>query len=105
MNNSRMDTAVGKLGRVVVVRLKPGTDVLAGLAEACEEYGISNGVILSAIGLYQPIADWGGAGATVPLTGFGYALAKGVRLAFIQEGGTAEESFIPPFDLTGVQLD
>lgn len=31
-----------------------------------------------------------------------YALAKGVRLAFIQEGGTAKESFIPPFDLTGV---
>lgn len=39
------------------------------------------GVLLSAIGLYQPIADWGGAGATVPLTGFGHALAKGVKKA------------------------
>ena len=44
------------------------------------------GVILSAGGLYQPIADWGGAGATVPLTGFGHALAKGVREAVAQKG-------------------
>ena len=55
MNNSRMETAVGKLGRVVVVRLKPGADVLAGLAEACEEYGISNGVIMSAIGSLKDV--------------------------------------------------
>ena len=44
------------------------------------------GVILSAVGLYQPIADWGGAGATVPLTGFGHAQAKGVREAVAQKG-------------------
>jgi stage V sporulation protein AE len=44
------------------------------------------GVILSAVGLYKPIADWGGAGATVPLTGFGYALAKGVQKAVAQSG-------------------
>ena len=44
------------------------------------------GVILSAVGLCQPIADWGGAGATVPLTGFGHALAKGVREAVAQKG-------------------
>ena len=44
------------------------------------------GVLLSALGLYQPIADWGGAGATVPLTGFGHALAKGVKEAVAQKG-------------------
>ena len=44
------------------------------------------GVLLSALGLYQPIADWGGAGATVPLTGFGHALAKGVAKAIAEEG-------------------
>ena len=44
------------------------------------------GVILSALGLYQPIADWGGAGATVPLTGFGHALAKGVKKAIAKDG-------------------
>ena len=44
------------------------------------------GVVLSALGLYQPIADWGGAGATVPLTGFGYALAKGVQKAVQEQG-------------------
>ena len=35
------------------------------------------GVVLTAVGVYQPIVDWAKAGATVPLTGFGYALAKG----------------------------
>ena len=44
------------------------------------------GVLLSALGLYQPIADWGGAGATVPLTGFGFLLAKGVKEAVAQQG-------------------
>ena len=42
------------------------------------------GVILDAFGLYQPLIDWAGAGASVPLTGFGSVLAKGVRTA-VQE--------------------
>ena len=45
-----MEMAQGKLGRVVALRLKPGTDVLLGLEEACKRSGINNGVILSAIG-------------------------------------------------------
>lgn len=44
------------------------------------------GVILGAIGFYQPIVDYAGAGATVPLTGFGYNLAKGVKEAVTQDG-------------------
>ena len=44
------------------------------------------GVLLSALGLYQPLVDWGGAGATVPLTGFGYSLAKGVAKAVGEKG-------------------
>ena len=40
---------------------------------------VTAGVILSAIGLYKPVADFAGAGASVPLTGFGHALAEGVR--------------------------
>jgi len=44
------------------------------------------GVILSAIGLYQPIADLAGAGASVPLTGFGHLLAKGVKEAIGEQG-------------------
>ena len=39
------------------------------------------GVILSALGIYQPLIDFAGAGATVPLSGFGHLLAKGVRNA------------------------
>ena len=38
---------------------------------------VSAGVVLTALGLYQKLAEIGGAGATVPLTGFGYSLAKG----------------------------
>lgn len=44
------------------------------------------GVLLGALGLYQPIAEFAGAGATVPLTGFGSTLAKGVKEA-VQEDG------------------
>ena len=44
------------------------------------------GVILGAVGVYQPLADWAGAGATVPLTGFGNALAKGVKEAVAEKG-------------------
>ena len=47
---------------------------------------VVTGVLLSAIGIYQPLADWGGAGATVPLTGFGHALAKGVEKAVAEQG-------------------
>lgn len=44
------------------------------------------GVVLGALGLYQPLVDWGGAGATIPLTGFGNTLAKGVREAVGKDG-------------------
>ena len=44
------------------------------------------GVILGALGIYAPLADWAGAGATVPLTGFGNLLAKGVREAVESDG-------------------
>lgn len=44
------------------------------------------GVLLGAVGLYQPIADFAGAGATVPLTGFGNTLAKGVKEAVKEKG-------------------
>lgn len=44
------------------------------------------GVILGAIGIYEPLVEFAGAGATVPLTGFGNTLAKGVREAIHQTG-------------------
>ena len=47
---------------------------------------VVTGVLLGAVGVYQPIADWGGAGASVPLTGFGFALAKGVKKAVAEQG-------------------
>ena len=44
------------------------------------------GVLLTAIGVYEPIVKWGGAGATVPLLGFGYSLAKGAEKAVQEQG-------------------
>lgn len=44
------------------------------------------GVILGAVGIYQPLIDWAGAGAAVPLTGFGNTLAKGVKKAVASDG-------------------
>ena len=44
------------------------------------------GVILGGFGIYQPLVDWAGAGATIPLTGFGNTLAKGVRDAVDEKG-------------------
>ena len=38
---------------------------------------VTAGVVLGAVGVYQPLADWAGAGATIPLTGFGNSLAQG----------------------------
>ena len=47
---------------------------------------VVSGVVLGAVGVYKPLADWAGAGATVPLTGFGYSLAKGVKEAVAEKG-------------------
>ena len=79
MINDAMETAVGGLSRVLAIRLKPGTDVLLGLEEACKANGIKNGVILSAIGSLQdphfcnpaelPTKAGYGYGETLHLTG------------------------------------
>ena len=44
------------------------------------------GVILGGIGLYEPLTEFAGAGASVPLTGFGYLISKGVREAVDEKG-------------------
>ena len=71
--------ALCMVGQVLVdrTRLTPAR-ILSGYVVA--------GVVLSAVGLYQPLVDFAGAGATVPLTGFGHLLAKGVREAVRQDG-------------------
>ncbi len=67
------------LGQILIdrTRLTPAR-ILSGYVVA--------GVVLSALGLYQPLVDFAGAGATVPLTGFGHLLAKGVREAVQRDG-------------------
>ncbi len=47
---------------------------------------VTSGVILTALGIYEPIVKFGGAGATTPIVGFGYSLAKGVMKG-VQEHG------------------
>lgn len=44
------------------------------------------GVVLGGIGVYQPLVDWAGAGATVPLTGFGNTLVQGTKEAIREQG-------------------
>ena len=47
---------------------------------------VVSGSILGFLGIYQPFVEWAGAGATVPLTGFGYNLCKGVEKAVSEKG-------------------
>lgn len=47
---------------------------------------VVSGVVLGGLGLYKYVVEFGGAGATVPLTGFGYLLAKGVEKAVQEQG-------------------
>ena len=47
---------------------------------------VVTGVILGGLGIYQPLVDFAGAGATVPLTGFGWLLSKGVKEAIAEKG-------------------
>lgn len=47
---------------------------------------VVSGLVLSGLGLYQPLTDWAGAGASIPLTGFGSTLAKGVKQAVAETG-------------------
>lgn len=47
---------------------------------------VCTGAVLGAIGLYEPFLEWAGCGASVPLTGFGYNLWKGIREAVDQYG-------------------
>lgn len=44
------------------------------------------GVVLGAVGIYKPIVDFAGGGATVPLTGFGYTISEGIRKAVDSDG-------------------
>ena len=67
------------LGELLVLRTKlTPARILVGY--------IAAGVALSALGLYAPVVEFAGAGATVPLTGFGHALAQGVKHA-VEESG------------------
>lgn len=47
---------------------------------------VVSGVVLGALGLYKPLVDYAGGGATVPLTGFGYLIAEGVKKAVRADG-------------------
>lgn len=47
---------------------------------------VTAGVLLGALGIYRPLVDYAGAGATVPLCGFGWALSEGVRKAVEEQG-------------------
>lgn len=67
------------IGQMLILKTKlTSARILVGYVTA--------GVILGALGLYKPLIDFAGAGATVPLTGFGYLLAKGAMEAAQTDG-------------------
>ena len=67
------------IGKILLMKTKlTSARILVGYVVA--------GVILGALGLYKPLIDFAGAGATVPLTGFGYLLAKGAMDAVKDQG-------------------
>ena len=74
---------VGGLICVVVQILMDNTKLLPGRIMVIL---VCTGAVLGAVGIYEPFAKWAGAGATVPLTGFGNLLAKGVREAVNKNG-------------------
>lgn len=47
---------------------------------------VTAGVLLTAVGVYEPLVEFAGGGASVPLTGFGYSLAKGVQEGVAEKG-------------------
>lgn len=67
------------IGQILIdtTKLTPGR-ILVGFVVA--------GVIIGGMGLYEPLVEWAGSGATVPLTGFGYNLAKGTKEAIDSDG-------------------
>ena len=69
----------GAFGQILIMKTQlTSARILVGYVTA--------GVILGALGLYKPVIDFAGAGATVPLTGFGATLAKGVKEAIDENG-------------------
>lgn len=67
------------IGQILIdnTKLTPGK-ILVGY--------VVTGVVISAIGLYEPIKEFAGAGATVPLSGFGYTLVEGTKKAIEEQG-------------------
>ena len=63
---------------------------------------VTAGVALGALGLYGPLAEFAGCGATVPLTGFGWALSEGVRKAVAEEGFLVR---LRPVSRAGAQVE
>ena len=74
---------VGGLICVIVQILMDNTKLLPGRIMVLL---VCSGAVLGAVGVYEPFAKWAGAGATVPLTGFGNLLAKGVHDAVAKKG-------------------
>ena len=71
--------AICTIGQILIMKTKlTSARILVGY--------VTTGVILGALGLYKPVIDFAGAGATVPLTGFGYLLAHGAMEAAKSEG-------------------
>ena len=83
MDNDLIQLALGKFGRVLAFRLKPGQDFYLGMEEACKRAGISNGVIVSALGSVNGAAFCDA--DVLPGTYFGYGYSDPIRIDEVLE--------------------
>lgn len=72
MNENELVVAKGGIKRAIAIRLKPGTDMLHGLEDACKEAGIQNGVIVSALGSLSQVAICNPVEMPEAKAGYGY---------------------------------
>ena len=74
-----VDGAICAVGQIIMdlTKLTPGRILVCFVVA---------GVVLGAVGVYAPLAKWAGAGATGPLSGFGFAMVKGVKEAIAEKG-------------------
>ena len=66
---------------------------------------VTSGVILTFLGIYEPIVNFGSSGATVPIIGFGYLLANGVKTAILQHGSTVTVDVLDKEGYNVIEID
>ena len=82
-----MESAIGAFSEILIIRLKPGCDVLAGIEDACRQYDLKNGVILSGLGGWQRASYFEPTAFPNGRVGYGTAVVKEGLFSLISVSG------------------